>query len=350
MPGRPNILLITADQMRWDCLGCSGNRKIRTPNLDALAARGVLFRNAFSPDPICVPARASIMTGNYPHVCTGVKSNGGRILDGQPLLTKALAGSGYRTYAVGKLHFAPYSPPGAPRLVHGFESADLTESGRIHAQFDPEGKLSGLEDYIDYLKTVGWGGYSRAHGAGNNDVRPCPSPLPKEHYVDQWIADRAIERIERHAEESPGRPFFMWLSSPKPHSPYDPPRPYDAMYDPREMPAPFGSPADLASRYALMERERYERALDSISPAAWRTIRAYYYASITFLDEMIGKVLRKLEDMDRLRDTVVLFTADHGDMIGDFGTSFKVCHMNGSVRVPLIAAGPGIASGEPVAL
>lgn len=142
---RPNILLITADQFRWDALGCMGNMVIRTPNLDALAARGMRFCNAFTPNPICVPARAAIMTGNYPQVCTGRKNNAGRIRDGQPLLTEVLKAVGYRTYALGKLHFVPYAPPGEQRLVHGFEHVEWTESGRILAQFDPCGELEGVE-------------------------------------------------------------------------------------------------------------------------------------------------------------------------------------------------------------
>jgi len=87
MPNPPNILLVTADQFRWDCLGCIGNQVIKTPHLDAIADRGIVFSNAFTPDPICVPARATIMTGNYPQICTGQKTNGGRIKEGQPLLT-----------------------------------------------------------------------------------------------------------------------------------------------------------------------------------------------------------------------------------------------------------------------
>ena len=345
MPDQPNILLITADQMRWDCLGCAGNETIQTPNLDGLAARGVVFRNAFTPNPICVPARASIMTGNYPHVCTGTKSNGGRIRDGQPLLTEVLKGVGYRTYALGKLHFVPYAPPDEPRLVHGFEHVDLHESGRILAKYDPEGKLSGVEDYFDYLKTVGWGGYSRAHGVGNNDVRPCPSPLPQEHTVDHWIADCTLRQLDRHAREFPDRPFFMWMSSPKPHSPYDPPRPYDALYDPRTAPAPFGSEADLDDRNPYIDQVRITHAVRTLSPEAWQVIRTYYYGCITFLDAMIGRVLDRLKEMGKLEETLVLFAADHGDLLGDFGSCFKANHLNGSVRVPLIVAGPGVAEG-----
>jgi arylsulfatase A-like enzyme len=343
MTAQHHILLITADQLRWDCLGCAGNDTIQTPYLDVLAARGVRFRNAFTPNPICVPARASVMTGNYPQVCTGCKQNHGRIREGQPLLTEVLKAAGYRTYALGKLHFVPYAPPGEPRLVHGFEHVDLHESGRILARYDPQGRLEGVEDYFDYLKSVGWAGYSRAHGVGNNDVRPCPSPLPEEYHVDHWIADCTIRQIDRHVRESPDYPFFMWMSSPKPHSPYDPPRPYDTMYDPRTVPPPFGASADLQDRNPHLDAKRYAYALPTLSPEAWQVIRSYYYASITYLDAMIGRVVEHLEARDLLQDTLILFTADHGDLIGDFGSCFKRNHLNGAVRVPFVVAGPGVA-------
>ena len=346
MDARPNILLITADQFRWDTLRCAGHPAIQTPHLDTLAARGTRFCNAFSPDPICVPARATIMTGNYPTVCTGVKANSGRIRADQPLLTDTLKRVGYRAYAVGKLHFVPYAPPGEPRLVHGFDAVDLTESGRILARYDPQGRLRGLEDYGDFLADAGWGGYTRAHGIGNNDVRPCASPLPPALHVDHWIADRALHRLERHAAESPERPFFLWMSSPKPHSPYDPPRPYDALYDPRRLPRPFGSAADLVDRDPFLEQTRIQHAVDSLSPEAWQVIRSYYYGSITFLDAMIGRVLDHLQRRGLADRTLVLFTADHGDLLGDFGSCFKSVHLNGSVRIPFLAAGPGVAAGR----
>ena len=341
----PNILLITADQFRWDCLGAAGNPCIRTPNLDALARRGVLCRNAFTPNPICVPARAAIMTGNYPHVCTGSKTNSGRIREGQPLLTEVLRRAGYRSYALGKLHFVPYARPGEPRLVHGFDHVDLTESGRLVCQFDPTGQQRGLEDFVDYLADVGWGGYSRAHGAGNNDVRPCPSPLPAAHHVDHWIADCTLRQLDRHRREYPDRPFFMWMSSPKPHSPYDPPRPFDTLYDPRTLPRPFGGPELLAGRNLVIEQIRHTHAIASLSPAALQVIRSYYYGSISFLDAMIGRVLGRLAELGLTDNTLVLFTADHGDLLGDFGSFFKSNHLNGSVRVPFIVAGPGVARG-----
>ena len=138
MAKRPNVLLVMADQLRADALGCYGNELCRTPNLDALAAAGVRFPNSFTPNPICVPARATLTTGNYSHACTGVKSNGGRIRDDQVKLAEHFASGGYETYACGKLHYVPYAPPGQPRLLHGFQHCDLTESGRYVWQHDPQ--------------------------------------------------------------------------------------------------------------------------------------------------------------------------------------------------------------------
>jgi len=341
----PNILLITADQLRWDCLGCMGNPVIRTPHLDALADEGTRFTNAFSPDPICVPARACIMTGNYPQLCTGAKTNSGSIRACQPLLTEVLKSAGYRTYALGKLHFLPYAAPGEPRTLHGFEEAELTESGRILQQHDPEGRLRGVEDYFDFLADNGYFGYTRAHGVGNNDVRPCPSPLPAELYTDHWIADRTIAALDRHRANCPDRPFFIWMSSPKPHSPYDPPRPYDNAYDPRQVPPPFGSPELLPWIDPYVDATRYSHGVTSLSPQAWQVIRSYYYGNITFLDHQIGRVLARLDTLGLRDDTLVVFASDHGDLVGDFGSCFKACHLNGSVRVPLIAAGPGVRRG-----
>ena len=343
---KPNILYIMADQFRSDCLGCMGNPVIQTPNLDRLAKRGMLFRNGFTPNPICVPARASMMTGNYPHVCTGEKENRGGIKAGQPVLTEVLKSVGYRAYASGKLHFLPYRGPGQPRTVHGFERVDLCESGRILAEFDPKGECSGLNDFHDYLKQNEWGGYERGHGIGNNDVRPGASPLPQELHVDAWVADCTIRQIDRHLDEATEAPFFMFMSSPNPHAPYDPPRPYDSMYDPRKIPLPFGKgEGDLESKNPFIEKEARTHAVDLLSPEARQVIRSHYYGLITHLDAQIGRVISHLEEEGILDDTLILFNADHGDLLGDFGGCFKSNHLTGSVNVPFIMAGPGVKQG-----
>jgi arylsulfatase A-like enzyme len=350
-----NVLLITADHMRNDALSCNAGwsnasalaHVVRTPALDRLAREGVSFANAYTPDPICVPARASITTGNYPHTCTGDKANSGRIRDDQPQLAELFADGGYATYAIGKLHYVPYAPPGTPRLLHGFQYAELNESGRMLAQFDPRGEATGIEDYHDYLRQAGWGGYQRAHGIGNNDVHPSPSPLPAEHHAEAWVAARAIAALERHQAREDGQPFLLWASFSKPHPPYDPPRPYDTLYDPRQVPPPLGTWGDEAvmqGRDPELTRRRVVYGWDRLSPQAVQASRAFYAGMVTFQDAMIGRIVDWLQARNLLEETLIVYTSDHGDLLGDFGRFFKTCMYDGSVKVPLIWRAPGLAS------
>jgi arylsulfatase len=345
---QPNIVFIMCDQMRFDAIGCNGNPIVQTPNLDRLAASGVNFRNSFTPDPICVPARASLTTGFYPHKCTGHKKNSGSIKEGFPLLGEEMNKRGYETYAIGKLHYNPYRAPGEPRTTHGLKTTELMESGRILSKFDPQNRLVGLEDYHDYLHTVGWGGYTRGHGLGNNDVYAAPSPIPQEHYVDTWVADRAIAYMQQHIQDQPEAPFFMWASFPKPHSAFDPPQPFAQMYDPRDMPDPLGDLELLKARELNEQVERhYDYMWDLLSPQAKKVIKAYYYGLISHQDQQIGKMLDFLEKNGLRDDTIIVYTADHGEMLGDFGLFFKSNLYNSSVRVPLMISYPRkIAKGK----
>ncbi len=340
---KPNVLLITADQLRHDALSCYGNRVVKTPALDGLASMGVRFQNAYSPNPICVPARATITTGLYPHKCTENKNNGGRIVNG-PRIAEVFNDAGYSSYAIGKLHYAPYAPPGEPRLLHGFQYCEICESGRMIKQFDPEGKARGIEDYHDYLHSVGWGGYERATAVGNNEVKGSVSALPPEHYVDSWVVTRSIAKLSEHLEKTDA-PFLMWTSSPKPHSPYDPPRPFDALYDPREIPAPRGSHELLEGRDASLAAGRVRYAWELMSPQAVQVSRARYFGCVSFQDEQVGRLLDFLAEKRVLEDTIVVFTADHGDLLGDFGCFFKGNFLEGSVHVPFLIAGPGVPRG-----
>ena len=346
MATKPNILLIMADQLRADALGCYGNEVCRTPHLDALGAAGVVFENGLTPNPICVPARATLITGNYSHVCNGSKANSGRIGDDQIKMPAHFAACGYETYACGKLHYVPYAKPGEPRLLHGFQHCDLTESGRYVWAHDRELKHRGVEEYIDYLEDVGWGGYSRAHGVGNNDVRSAPTPLPAEHHVDHWVADRAIQRMQAHVADHPDKPFLIFCSFPKPHAPLDPPYDYVKMYDPRQIPPPVGSESMLADRNPTLEARRHTHAFTTLSPAAQQVIKAYYYATISWQDAQIARVLEALTASGQADNTIVIYTADHGDLMGDFGTYFKSCFLRGSVSVPFLFKAPGVAAGQ----
>ncbi|MNW28833.1 Arylsulfatase [compost metagenome] len=353
---RPNIVFIMCDQLRHDSIGCNGNSIVSTPHIDRLAQSGINFTNSFTPNPICVPARASLTTGLYPHKCTGHKDNSGAIKEGLPTLGEELSKRGYDTYSIGKLHYNPYMGPEEPRTTHGIHTTEFAESGRILSKFDPNHQLLGLEDYHDYLHSVGWGGYTRGHGLGNNDVYPAPSPIPQEHYVDTWVADRAIAHMQNHVDTKKEAPFFMWVSFPKPHSAFDPPRPYDSLYDPRNMPEPIGTIDILKDRDLDQEvMSHYTHMWDLLSPEAKKVIKAFYYGLISHQDAQIGKILNFIETNSLQSNTIVIYTSDHGEMLGDFGLYFKKNFYNGSVRIPLIISYPqkiraGITSEQLVGL
>lgn len=349
-PSRYNVLLITGDQVRADVLASTDDgrnpqslsRAIATPCLDGLAAEGVAFRNCYSPNPVCVPARAALTTGRYPHRCTGRKRNTGSISADLPTLAGHFRANGYGTYAIGKLHYLPYRAPGEERVLHGFEYAELHEEGRIINKFDPQGKMQGLEDYHDFLAEAGWAGYERSHAIGNNDMRAGSVPFPAEFHEEAWVASRTIAALERHQIESSATPFFLWASFSKPHPPYDPPAPYDRMYDPRTFPAPLGAGDEplLEGRDPELLRRRVRFGWDQLSASAVQTARAHYAGLMTFQDAMIGRILAFLTECGQLENTIVVYTSDHGDLLGDFGRFFKTCMFDASAKVPLVFRAP----------
>lgn len=362
-----NVLIITCDQFRADAIENSAMQQplasaladaIRTPNLAGLAREGTRFIECHSPDPICVPARASITTGLYPHKATGKKVNGGAIDPTQRArLASHFAEHGYKTAAFGKLHYAPYTPPGEPDTLHGFQHAELYEEGRILALYDPDGKQRGLEAYHDWLADGPWAGYDRAHGVGNNDVHPAPSPMPSAFHESSWAVDRTIRWLKERAIKEDGdatKPFLVWTSLARPHCPFDPPRPYDTLYDPREMPPSTPEweidPGFYKGRDAEVRGRATQYAWDTLSKEAIQVIRAHYAGLVTFQDECIGRLLTYLENAGLKEDTIVLFTADHGEMLGDMHTFHKACLYEPSVKVPLILRVPGQSNkGENVA-
>lgn len=195
------------------------------------------------------------------------------------------------------------------------------------------------------MRRVGWGGYERAHGIGNNDVRAAISPLPLEHYRDVWVAERSIAIIKRHLEKRKDQPFLLWASFCKPHSPYDPPKPYDTLYDPRKIPEPLGGwdneeILDGRDPELILRRKIY--GWDWLSPQAVQQARAHYCSLITLQDAMIGRILNFLEESDLIDNTILIYTSDHGDLLGDFGRFFKRCMFNGAVKVPMIWFVPGL--------
>ena len=316
---RPNLVFITTDQHRGDCTGIDGHPILETPHLDQLANEGVYFSRAYSPCPVCVPARMVMMTGQSPYN-TGFFTNSGSAFGQTDTLPRILGGLGYQTQLIGKAHFSPQ------RARLGFDNTIINESGR-HREGD---------DYHRWLNKTPYAGLERATSIGNNDVFSRRSVVPETHHVNTWTANECIEFLDRR---DPTCPFFLWMSFSRPHSQYDPPAPYDAWYDPEDLPPPIRTPDEDFLPPELREAPlRYD--WDRMPPARIARARQHYFGQITHIDHQIGRFLAALRWKGLWDNTLVIFTSDHGDMMGDYGLFFKSHFFEGSGRVPLILRAP----------
>lgn len=322
---RPNILLITTDQQRGDCLGCAGHPVLETPYLDQLAEKGCRFDHAYTAVPACTPARAAIITGMDQWNHGRLSMSGTDFLRYPATLPECLGRAGYHTQAVGKMHFAPQ------RARYGFDHMVLDESSRVETP-------NFVSDYREWFERNKQGPYGyRDHSVDWNSWMARPSHLPEYLHPTWWTAEEGIRFLRRR---DPIQPFFLWLSFARPHSPYDAPEPYFSMYD--------GNP-DIPEPYTGEWSEPFRKRIADINaprscrtPAETRRARAGYYGNITFIDHQIGRVLYELRKMDpdAAANTLIIFTSDHGDMMGDHHHWRKTYAYEGSARVPMIISWP----------
>lgn len=355
---RPNVLLITCDQLRACSLGCYGNDVIKTPNIDRLAARGVCFDRTFTAAPVCAPNRGAICTGRYPTV-HGLTINGMQLPKQELTLMEVLRQAGYRTFGTGKMHFGPqwkfppkgernidpppdrtFSPQPEPSEMpwYGFEQVQLTEDHRVGP-------------YTDYLAAHGYNTWDDPHSFTYPQSICTRSIFPEEHFQTTWIADRAIDFMR---DRSANKPFFGWVSFVRPHHPFVAPAPYDTMYDPKDMPVPIrreGEEEDWPQKYQNKYHANFKVTgrgghegvgMDTFTDADFQKVRAYYYGMISLIDKQVGRMMDTLEQQGQLDNTVVVFTSDHGEMLGDHGLLFKGTAYDEVTRVPMIVSGPGI--------
>ena len=321
---RPNLLFIMVDEMRWDAMGSEHHPVVSTPNLDRLAREGTRFANAYSVAPVCCPARASVFSGRYAHV-HGVTCNEVAAHNGEIFLPSILRHYGYHTAISGKLHYRPM------RFDYGFDQ---------FWSFTQEGPTPEL-GYQAFLK--------QKHGSPAKwPIVPgtCPWPddplgrdvglfrYPEEDFETDWITSRSLDYL-RTRKDNP-QPWFLFTSYLKPHSPSVEPKPYFGRYDPREIPIPHLPPNIKAVRAALKGRDRRHFVADE---RMLRVMSAIYYGSIAHVDRHVGQILAELERLGMADNTIVLFTADHGNMLGDRGRMFKDLMYEGSSHVPLIWRG-----------
>ncbi len=328
---RPNVLLFFTDQQRADTVGASGNSVIRTPNLDRIAREGMLFQSAYTADPVCVPARCSLITGQYPHN-TGCFENRDPMPEDRASFMWLLTEAGYRTHAVGKMHFTPDS-----QALRGLQSRDHQEEIR--------GKVEG-DDYLEFLHTKGFGHVHDPMGQrGEMYYIPQPAQMPAELHATQWVGDRAIDFLkEAPAEE----PFFLWASFIHPHPPFSPPTPWNKLYRAPNMPL-AKRPHQCESLHTHINRfqNRYKYRDNGVDNNLLRCMKAYYYACVSFIDYQVGRVLAALEEQGQLDSTLVLYASDHGEFLGDYNCFGKRSMLDAAANVPLLARLPGrFAAGE----
>ncbi len=328
---RPNFLVIMADQHRYDCLGAYGNPDVRTPNVDRLAHDGVLYRNAFCTYPVCTPARYSLLTGLYARQHLGW-TNYSTLPQGLATFPRMLRDAGYRTVAVGKMHFTP------TYLDVGYDTMLLAEQdgpGRHDDDYHRYLRQRGLVDAIDLIDQVreyrrqAPREYWERYGAVRSD-------LTEADYSTTWIAEQALKQLRTWDGEG----HLLTVSFIKPHHPFDPPAPWNTAYDLEELTLlpgwqEAGTPEDLAHVPGYLPNA-------DLTEAQLRQVMAYYYGSISQIDHHVGRMIALLEEKGLYGDTLILYVSDHGEYMGYRHLLLKGGPMyEPLVRVPLICKYPG---------
>jgi choline-sulfatase len=312
----PNILLLMADQLadRWLDLAV-------TPHLDRLAARSLRFTNAYSNSPLCSPARQSMMTGRHTSRI-GVYDNAAELPSSIPTFAHHLRAGGFQTSLVGKMHFV-----GADQL-HGFEERLTTDIypadfGWTPNWGDPDGRFDWWFHNMDSVTNAGV-----AHVSNQLDY-------------DDEVGYRAVRAIRDLARSADDRPWMMTVSFTHPHDPYVARREFWDRYDHASIPMPtVGRPADPDPHSRRLERV-IAADTTTVTDEQVRTARHAYLANVSYVDDHIGAILAALDDLGMADDTAIVFTADHGDMLGERGLWYKMNFFEPSAKVPMLVAAPG---------
>lgn len=372
---QPNIVFITTDQHRADCYSFARS-DIATPHIDSIAARGTRFERCYCPSPICQPARASLLTGVLPHT-HGVRDNGIDLPD--DMIERGFAAQvkkqGYKTAMLGKAHFSTqhtFEPTGRPECRYtmadhydgwtgpymGFDYLELFIDGPVKWPYwtPPQGL-----HFTRWLDETGAGAhagkrYDRGKRPASAAQQVHTPDLPLNWHTSSWLGDRATDFISRYEDDDP---FMLWVSFPDPHHPFDPPSPYDRMYDPQDVDLPKHRDLDLGRRPwwhsasltgTPQTNEEFREIRENLSrqkrltDRQLRDITAAYFGMISLVDHNVGRILAALKAKGLEDDTIVVVSADHGEFLGDHGLLFKGPMLYDSlIRVGLIAAGPGIA-------
>jgi choline-sulfatase len=328
----PNVLLLMADQLAASWLPAYGHGVVQAPILTALARDGATFEAAYCAAPLCAPSRAALLTGLRPSR-TEVFDNAAEMRASLPTIAHHLRAAGYATSLAGKMHFV------GPDQLHGFEE-----------RLTPDVYPAGLDWTPDWSARpdarLSW------YHTMESVLRPGVVAAAMQVDYDDEVAFHGARALLDHARRRPGEPFFHVVSFANPHDPWELPRRYWDSYDPGEIEPPAVPPIPLEEADPHSRRLRAMCGIDEagVTEAQVRRARHAYYAAISYLDERIGHVLDALDATGLADDTIVVFTADHGEMLGERGLWFKMSFFEQAARVPLIVRAPGrVAAGVRIA-
>ena len=326
---RPNIVFINVDQMRWDCLSCAGHPAVETPYLDSLKFEGVQFVKYYSSVPSCIAARAAMLTGMSQRKHGRVGYKDGVDWNYEHTMPGELSKAGYQTIGVGKMHFHP------ARSLMGFDELVLHD-GYLHFSRNTKKNPFRNDDYLCWLKdNLGMDADYTDAGMNCNAWTVNPWPYEEKYHPTNWVVTQSIDFLRRRDER---KPFFLWMSFVRPHAPLDPPQHYLDHYMSKDLPEPVIG--DWAEDLAESKSLYYDMSKGKLDKGILKRSRAAYYALISHIDCQVGRFFTAMHDYNVSTNTVIVFTSDHGELIGDHNLFRKALPFKGSARVPFLIKFP----------
>ena len=348
MTNKPHILLIMADQLRADCIGIAGHPLINTPNIDYLANQGILFENAYTTSPLCVPARISMTTGLYPHNSNLWQNDSTVPLDSDTYMHR-LKESGYTTCSIGKNHLYPMENC---NLYSNHPNYNLIGFDHIEDMSGTWGIIEGKSVYTDYLENLGLKNNLSKHLKDLEDkpdlVRRFiaePLPIESKHYIDSFIGRRVSQYVEEYESDQPS---FVYVGFQGPHEPWDAPEEYKR-YPLNSIPDPI--PEKPQGDWLSEESKNYHTYAQYYQPShpdQLKKITAGYLGKIAMIDESIGHILNTYEQKGWLDNTYVILSSDHGEMLGDLGRLSKSVFYESAIKIPMIIRIPETSDYKPL--
>lgn len=326
---RPNILFIMTDEQKWDTFSYN-NPYIKTPNLDKLIKDSIFFNHAYCSNPSCVPSRAAIVTGKYPTRCecpTFIT----QLPEHEKTFMTKLQESGYYTAVVGKQHFA------GSKIYRGYDFETIVDG------HSPAGFPDRIIPYIDYLKDHGIT-YDQVYT--NNLISGGEWFGDIKYHIDWFIGEEGKKWLHNHYEttktETTPQPWFFTLSFPGPHQPYDGEgTEFSNLYDLEDMKRPESIALDLDQKPPHYKKMNPNAYIDQYSKDIFKRTKRSYYANMSLIDQKVGEVIQLLKDMNQYDNTMIIFSTDHGDFMGDFGLITKAQYLSeGLMHIPLFIKPP----------